>query len=76
MARKTRMNRVVKSVPSVSSVGQELVQGAKILKTGNSKNLRDLCAEQQTVTLVYGAQDERHNQAVVLKKIVEGLKSK
>ena len=28
----------------------------------------------QTVTLVYGARDEEHNEALVLKKIVEGRK--
>ena len=29
-------------------------------------------SEDRTVTLVYGARDEQHNEAVVLRKIVEG----
>ena len=29
-------------------------------------------SEEQTVTLVYGARDEEHNEAVVLKSILEG----
>ena len=29
-------------------------------------------SEERTVTLVYGARDEQHNEAVVLRKIVEG----
>jgi uncharacterized protein YeaO (DUF488 family) len=31
-------------------------------------------SEDRTVTLVYGARDEQHNEAVVLRKIVEGRK--
>ena len=31
-------------------------------------------SEERTVTLVYGARDEQHNEAVVLRKIVEGRK--
>ena len=31
-------------------------------------------SEDRTVTLVYGARDEQHNEAVVLRKIVEGGK--
>jgi len=31
-------------------------------------------SEEQTVTLVYGARDEEHNEALVLKKILEGSK--
>ncbi|EPH95167.1 hypothetical protein D920_02674 [Enterococcus faecalis 13-SD-W-01] len=33
-------------------------------------HLEELVQEKQTVTLVYGAKDEVHNQAVVLKKIL------
>ncbi len=33
-------------------------------------HLEELVQEKQTVTLVYGAQDEVHNHAVVLKKIL------
>jgi uncharacterized protein YeaO (DUF488 family) len=29
-------------------------------------------ADDRTVTLVYGARDEEHNEAVVLKRILEG----
>lgn len=32
-------------------------------------------AKAHTVTLLYGAHDEEHNQAVVLKKVLEGRKS-
>jgi uncharacterized protein YeaO (DUF488 family) len=31
-------------------------------------------SEEHTVTLVYGARDEEHNEALVLKKILEGSK--
>ena len=31
-------------------------------------------SEDRTVTLVYGARDEQHNEAVVLRQIVEGRK--
>ena len=31
-------------------------------------------SKEQTVTLVYGARDEEHNEALVLKKILEGRK--
>jgi uncharacterized protein YeaO (DUF488 family) len=31
-------------------------------------------SEDRTVTLVYGARDEQHNEAVVLRKLVEGRK--
>ena len=31
-------------------------------------------SEERTVTLVYGSRDEQHNEAVVLRKIVEGRK--
>ena len=31
-------------------------------------------SEEHTVTLVYGARDEEHNEALVLKKILEGRK--
>jgi uncharacterized protein YeaO (DUF488 family) len=31
-------------------------------------------AQEHTVTLVYAAQDEEHNEAIVLKRIVEGHK--
>jgi uncharacterized protein YeaO (DUF488 family) len=31
-------------------------------------------SEERTVTLVYGARDEEHNEAVVLRKTVEGRK--
>ena len=31
-------------------------------------------AKERTVTLVYGARDEEHNEALVLKKILEGRK--
>src|SRR6185295_7129918 len=31
-------------------------------------------SEDRTVTLVYGARDEEHNEAVVLRKLVEGRK--
>jgi uncharacterized protein YeaO (DUF488 family) len=31
-------------------------------------------SEQQTVTLVYGARDEKHNEALVLKRILERRK--
>lgn len=31
-------------------------------------------SEDRTVTLVYGARDEQHNEAVILRKIVEGSK--
>jgi uncharacterized protein YeaO (DUF488 family) len=33
--------------------------------------LRDLC-EKSTVTLLYGARDEEHNEAIVLKDFLEG----
>jgi len=29
-------------------------------------------SEKQIVTLVYGARDEQHNEAIVLKKVLEG----
>ncbi|MBS0208009.1 MAG: DUF488 domain-containing protein [Planctomycetes bacterium] len=29
-------------------------------------------SEEQIVTLVYGARDEEHNEAIVLKKVIEG----
>jgi uncharacterized protein YeaO (DUF488 family) len=31
-------------------------------------------SEEQTITLVYGARDEEHNDALVLKRILEGKK--
>jgi uncharacterized protein YeaO (DUF488 family) len=31
-------------------------------------------SEDRTVTLVYGARDEQHNEAIVLRKLVEGRK--
>ena len=31
-------------------------------------------SKERTVTLVYGARDEEHNEALVLKKILEGRK--
>ena len=34
------------------------------------ETLRGLCAEQPTVTLVYGAKDTEHNQAVVLRDLL------
>ncbi|WP_199137492.1 DUF488 domain-containing protein [Pedobacter sp. ASV12] len=34
--------------------------------------LKALADEHQTVTLLYGAKDETHNQAVVLKQLLEG----
>ena len=39
------------------------------------KLLKKECKE-QTVTLVYGARDENHNEALVLKGILEGRKTK
>jgi uncharacterized protein YeaO (DUF488 family) len=39
------------------------------------KLLKKRCKE-QTVTLVYGARDENHNEALVLKGILEGRKTK
>ncbi len=33
-------------------------------------------SKEHTVTLVYGAKDEEHNEALVLKKILEGRKAK
>jgi uncharacterized protein YeaO (DUF488 family) len=36
------------------------------------KELADLC-QRRRVTLVYGAADEQHNQAVVLKDVLENL---
>jgi uncharacterized protein YeaO (DUF488 family) len=40
---------------------------------GQGQQLRELAslAKSQTVTLVYGAKDEEHNQAVVLKAILD-----
>ena len=31
-------------------------------------------SKQRTVTLLYGARDEEHNEAIVLKKVLEGRK--
>lgn len=38
--------------------------------------LKRLCelAKHQTLTLLYGAKDEKHNQAVVLKEVLDNLK--
>ena len=33
-------------------------------------------AKDRTVTLVYGARDERHNEALVLKGILEGRRTR
>lgn len=33
--------------------------------------LKQKCKEEHTVTLVYGARDEEHNEAIVLKSILE-----
>jgi len=35
------------------------------------KELKDAVGQNRTVTLVYSAKDEEHNQAVVLKKLLE-----
>lgn len=40
-------------------------------KKDDIQQLKEKCA-QHTVTLVYGARDEEHNDAVVLQKILEG----
>ena len=45
---------------------KELRQKKEALKLLKQKS------EDRTVTLVYGARDEQHNEAVVLRKIVEG----
>jgi uncharacterized protein YeaO (DUF488 family) len=37
-------------------------------------NLLKQKSDDRTVTLVYGARDEQHNEALVLRKIVEGRK--
>ena len=47
---------------------KELRQKKDVLKLLKQKS------EERTVTLVYGARDEQHNEAVVLRKIVEGRK--
>lgn len=48
----------------------------KELKT-KTEDLKELVlkAKTQTLTLLYGAKDTEHNQAVVLKEILEGFKS-
>jgi uncharacterized protein YeaO (DUF488 family) len=46
---------------------------------GDKKEALDLLrqkAEEHTVTLVYGARDEEHNEAQVLKRILEGHRRK
>ena len=46
---------------------------------GEKKEALDLLrrkAEEHTVTLVYGARDEEHNEAQVLKRILEGHRRK
>jgi len=47
---------------------KELRQKKDVLKLLKQKS------EERTVTLVYGARDEQHNEAVVLRKLVEGRK--
>ena len=47
---------------------KELRQKKEALKLLKRKS------EDRTVTLVYGARDEQHNEAVVLRKLVEGRK--
>ncbi len=42
-------------------------------KTDALELLKEMSAE-HTVTLVYGARDEEHNEAVVLKRVLEGSK--
>ena len=39
-------------------------------------NLLKQKSEEHTVTLVYGARDEEHNEALVLKSVLEGRKTK
>lgn len=48
------------------------------LKEKEKKALLDALREEskeQTITLLYGARDEEHNEAVVLRKILEGKKT-
>ncbi len=40
-------------------------------KKGTIELLKQQCQE-RTVTLVYGARDEEHNEALILKRILEG----
>ncbi len=47
---------------------QELREKKDALKLLQQKS------EEQTITLVYGARDEEHNDALVLKRILEGKK--
>ncbi|MEE1944887.1 DUF488 domain-containing protein [Pedobacter sp. KR3-3] len=36
------------------------------------QELKELAEAHQTITLLYGAKDEAHNQAIVLKQLLEG----
>lgn len=48
----------------------------KELQTGEQKasydKLKEIQKENETITLLFGAKNEKHNQAVVLKKMLEG----
>jgi uncharacterized protein YeaO (DUF488 family) len=47
---------------------KELREKRDVLETLRQKN------KERTVTLLYGARDEEHNEAIVLKKVLEGRK--
>ncbi len=48
---------------------------AELVRSGIGDELQKLArfSRKRTITLVYGAADEEHNQAVVLKELLDGL---
>jgi uncharacterized protein YeaO (DUF488 family) len=51
---------------------------AELRRLGLIEELQNLArvSRKRTITLLYGAADEKHNQAVVLKKLIEQSRGK
>lgn len=47
---------------------------AELKATKALQQLKELAQAHQTITLLYGAKDEQHNQAIVLKQLLEAIK--
>ena len=50
--------------------GTELADTMRLSRAAIWKQLNDIVKEHSTVTLVYAAKDEEHNNAVVLQKLL------